>query len=414
MSKYKLFQGWLTWGGSERSRKPRAAGARSIGRTVAESGLFPVALFILLFGLVMVASASMPVAEKRFGEPLYYLIRQSGFALIGFMVGATVLQIPLRFWEKVAPTLLLICALLLVMVLLMGDKVNGASRWLVLGPIRLQPSEFTKLAAFLYLSGYLVRHREKVSSDLSAVLRPIALLAGVGVLILIEPDLGAAFVMMVVVLIMMLLGGVRPSQFMLFIICGLMFLSIAIWMEPFRVTRMLSFFGDDPFLVDPQGRNYQITQALIAYGRGGWQGLGLGDGLQKLFYLPEAHTDFILAVIAEELGLIGTLSVIAMFTFLVWKSFWLAAEASECRQPYASYLAYGIGTWIGLQALINLGVNMNLLPTKGLTLPLMSYGGSSLLVMMIAIALLMRVEYEICPLVHRKARKNREARRGHG
>lgn len=173
------------------------------------------------------------------------------------------------------------------------------------------------------------------------------------------------------------------------------------------------FLFGDPFLNDPQGRNFQITQALIAYGRGGWQGLGLGEGVQKLFYLPEAHTDFILAVIAEELGLIGTLSVVALFAFLVWKAFWLASQASECRQPYASYLAYGIGSWIGIQALINLGVNMNLLPTKGLTLPLMSYGGSSLLVMMIAVALLMRVEYEICPLVHRKARKNRGAKRGH-
>lgn len=413
MSKQGMFQGWFTWGASDKPRKPRAAGSRSIGRTVAESGLFPVALFILLFGLVMVASASMPIAEKRFGEPLHYLLRQFGFASIGFMVGMIVLQIPLQFWERIAPTLLLISAILLILVLFVGDKVNGAHRWLVFGPIRFQPSEFTKLAVFLYLSGYLVRHREKVSSEISAVIRPIALLAGVGVLILIEPDLGATFVMMVVVLVMMLLGGVRPSIFILFILFGVMFLLAAIWMEPYRWERLLMFLFGDPFLNDPQGRNFQITQALIAYGRGGWQGLGLGEGVQKLFYLPEAHTDFILAVIAEELGLIGTLSVVALFAFLVWKAFWLASQASECRQPYASYLAYGIGSWIGIQALINLGVNMNLLPTKGLTLPLMSYGGSSLLVMMIAVALLMRVEYEICPLVHRKARKNRGAKRGH-
>ena len=227
------------------------------------------------------------------------------------------------------------------------------------------------------------------------------------VLILVEPDLGAAFVMMTVVIGMMWLGGVKPSQFALFILLGVLFVSIAIMMEPFRMARMASFLGDDPFLVDPKGKNYQITQALIAYGRGGWQGLGLGEGLQKLFYLPEAHTDFILAVIAEELGLFGTLSVVLLFSLVVWKAFQIAARASEGHQPFASYLAYGIGIWIGLQALINLLVNVNLAPTKGLTLPLVSYGGSSLIVMMIAIALLMRIEFEVGPIVERKRRGNR-------
>ena len=406
-----LFQGWLTWGGSSQPARPQAAGSRSISRSVAESGLLPVALLLLLFGLIMVASASMPIAEKRFGDPFYYLIRQSGFALLGLLVGVIVLQIPLQFWERVAPALLLVSALMLVLVLLVGVKVNGASRWIAVGPVRLQPSEFTKLAAFLYLSGYLVRHREKVSRDLFAVLRPIALLAGVGVLILVEPDLGAAVVMMSVVLMMMLLGGVRFSQFMLFLLCGGVFLLLAIWMEPYRMERIFTFLQEDPFLVDPKGRNYQITQALIAYGRGGWQGLGLGEGLQKLFYLPEAHTDFILAIIAEELGLAGTLSVIALFSLLVWKAFRLGARASEHRQLFSCYLAYGLGSWIGLQALINLAVNMNLLPTKGLTLPLMSYGGSSLLAMSMAIALLMRIEYELSPLIHRKSVKNRGKRR---
>ncbi len=405
MSQLELLRGWLVWGGSSRPRRPRSAGHRSIVRSVAESGLFPVALLLLLFGIVMVASASMPIAEKRFGEPLHYLVRQMGFAAIGLMVGAVVLQIPLQFWEKVAPTLLLLSALMLILVLLIGDRVNGAARWIALGPIRLQPSEFTKLAAFLYLSGYLVRHREKVSSELSAVLRPIMLLAMVSVLILIEPDLGAAFVMMAVVLVMMFLGGVRPSQITLFLVCGAGFLLLAILMEPFRVARMVSFLGDDPFLVDPKGRNYQITQALIAYGRGGWQGLGLGEGLQKLFYLPEAHTDFILAVIAEELGLAGTLVVIGLFSWIVWKAFHLAVRAQHAEQPFASYLAFGLGSWIGIQALINLAVNMNLLPTKGLTLPLISYGGSSLLVIMIAIALLMRIEYEIGPRTPRRRKR---------
>ncbi|MBT7307170.1 MAG: putative lipid II flippase FtsW [Gammaproteobacteria bacterium] len=402
-----LLQEWLIWGKRAGFKKPRAAGSRSIGRSVAHSALFPLTMVLLIIGLVMVASASMPLAEKLHQDPFYYLVRQFSFATVGFLFGLTVLQIPLQFWEKVAPALLLLSALMLVLVLLVGVNVNGASRWLALGPIRLQPSEFTKLAAYLYLAGYLVRHREKVCSDLAAVLRPIALLAAVSVLILVEPDLGAAFVMMVVVLTMMWLGGVRPSQLLLFFICGGIFLAIAIVMEPFRMKRIISFYAEDPFLVDPSGRNYQITQALIAYGRGGWQGLGLGEGLQKLFYLPEAHTDFILAVVAEELGLLGTLSIVLLFSLIVWKAFQIAARASAGNQPFASYLAYGIGVWIGLQATINLWVNMNLMPTKGLTLPLVSYGGSSLVVMMIAIALLMRVEYEVGPLIHRRERKNR-------
>ncbi len=397
----------LLWKKEGRGKQPKAAGIRSISRSVYESGLFPAAMLLLLFGLVMVASASMPVAEKSFGDPFHYLVRQFQYAIIGFVLGFAVLQVPLQFWERISPALLLLSALLLILVLLIGVEVNGASRWIALGPVRLQPSEFTKLAAYLYLSGYLVRHRDKVVSDIAAVVRPIILLAFVSVLILVEPDLGAAVVMMAVVMVMMWLGGVKPWLFGIFILCGILFLGGAILMEPFRVARMVSFLGDDPFLVDPQGRNYQITQALIAYGRGGWQGLGLGEGLQKLFYLPEAHTDFILAVIAEELGVVGTLSVAALFSYLVLKAYRIAHCAALNQLAFASYLAYGIGTWIGLQALINLAVNMNLLPTKGLTLPLISYGGSSLLVMMVAIAMLMRIEYELGPQAQRQRRKNR-------
>lgn len=403
----KFLKEWFVWSKSSLSRKPRSAGMRSIGRSVSESSLFPLTMILLLFGLVMVGSASMPIAEKLSGDPFHYLSRQFIYATVGFIAGAVVLQIPLQFWEKMSPALLLISAFLLVLVLVIGVNVNGASRWLALGPVRLQPSEFTKLAAFLYLSGYMVRHRDKVSSDFAAVLRPMILLAFVAVLILVEPDLGAALVMMAVVLVMMWLGGVRFSQVMILVGSVLLFVGIALAIEPYRMERILAFFGDDPFLVDPKGKNYQITQALIAYGRGGFQGMGLGEGLQKLFYLPEAHTDFILAVIAEELGLLGTLTVVGLFTAIVWKAFQIAYCAGAVQQPFASYLAYGIGSWIGIQALINLAVNMNLAPTKGLTLPFISYGGSSLLVMMIAIAMLMRIEFEIGPQAQRQRRKNR-------
>jgi cell division protein FtsW len=402
------FSELLLWKKVGRGRQPRpAAGVRSISRSVSTSGLFPATMALLLFGLVMVGSASMPIAEKIHGDPFHYLVRQFGYATIGFLISFAILQIPLQFWERISPALLLLSAFLLVLVLIIGVKVNGAVRWIAIGPIRLQPSEFTKLAAFIYLSSYLVRHRDKVMNDFAAVLRPMILLGLVAALILVEPDLGTVVVMMGVVLVMMWLGGVQISQVMLLFGSVLFFGGLALVLEPYRLERLMTFLGDDPFLVDPQGRNYQITQALIAYGRGGWQGLGLGEGLQKLFYLPEAHTDFILAVIAEELGLLGTLSVAGLFSYIVWKAYQIAHCASLTQRPFASYLAYGIGTWIGLQALINLAVNMNLLPTKGLTLPLISYGGSSLLVMMVAIALLMRVEFELGPQAQRQRRKNR-------
>ncbi len=408
-SEFKLFSEWFAWDKVVgKGKRPKPAGHGSITRSVYDSWLFPVSMLLLLFGLVMVGSASMPIAEKHFGDPFFYLFRQFGFAVAGFAAGFVVLQIPLQVWEKISPALLLISAVLLVLVLIIGVEVNGASRWLALGPIRLQPSEFTKLAAFLYLAGYLVRHRDKVTGDFAAVLRPLLLLAGVSALILIEPDLGAAFVMMAVVMVMMWLGGVKPWQFGVFIFFGVIFVGFAIWLEPFRMARIASFWTGDPFLNDPQGKNYQIVQALIAYGRGSWDGLGLGAGLQKLFYLPEAHTDFILAVIAEELGLLGTLLVAGLFAVLVWKAFEIAVCASQNGLAFASYLAYGIGSWIGIQVLINMAVNMQLLPTKGLTLPLISYGGSSLVVMMVAIAILMRIEFELGPQPKRKRRKNRK------
>ncbi len=405
----KWLKGWLTWSEDRETRE--RAGHRSLGVELAHSKVLVPALVLLLLGLVMVGSASMPIGEHKFGDPFYYLIRQFLFAGLGIVAVAVVVRIPIQVWEKIGPTLLLISGVLLALVLIpsIGHEVNGSLRWLSFGGFSLQPSEFAKLAALFYLAGYLVRHQEKVIHDLFAVMRPLVLLAIISTLILVEPDLGAALVLMAVVVVLMFLGGVKLWQFALFILAGIGAVLVAIWLEPFRMERVFAFFSEDPFLDDPNGRNYQITQALIAYGRGGWGGMGLGESVQKLFYLPEAHTDFLFAIIAEELGLIGAVAVVGLFSWLVWRIFQVAQQAAKCEQPFAAYLAYGLGLWIALQAFINLAVNMRLLPTKGLTLPLMSYGGSSLLVMMVVIALVMRIEFELCAHVRRGGNRSNDA-----
>jgi cell division protein FtsW len=314
---------------------------------VLDSGIFPAALAILLIGLVMVASVSMPLAEKNFGNPLHYLIRQSQFAGLGLLAGLVVLQIKLSFWEKFSPLLLLGSTLLLIFVLFYGVEVKGASRWISFGAIKMQPSELAKISAFIYLSSYLVRHRKRVCIEFAAVIMPIGLLAIVSVLILLEPDLGAAVVLMVVVLIMMILAGVRTSQIVLFIALGLIAFYIAIKMEDYRWKRIVAYWNNDPLINIQIKENWQIGQSLLSFNNGGFSGVGLGEGLQKLFYLPDAHTDFILASIAEELGLIGTLSLLALFSFIVWKAFKLAQQAAAANLYFASYLAYGLGSWIG-------------------------------------------------------------------
>ncbi len=353
--------------------------------------MLTVALALLGVGLVMVGSSSIGIADRDFGVPFHYLMRQSLFVLAGLVAAWLVTQIPLKVWEQAGPVLLLFGFLLLVLVLVIGRTVNGSTRWISLGPFNLQVSEFFKLFMVIYVAGYIQRHEEQVRASTIGFLKPMVLLGAACLLLLLEPDFGAAAVLTVTVLGMLFLAGVRWWLFgvLVFVVCGLA-ASLAI-SAPYRMARMTAFLN--PW-ADPYDSGFQLTQALIAFGRGEWFGVGLGGSVQKLFYLPEAHTDFLFAVMAEELGLVAVIVVIALFTLLIWRALLVGQAAWQGGRPFAAYLAYGVGLGICLQVFINIGVNMGILPTKGLTLPLMSYGGSSIVATCIAVALLLRVEHE--------------------
>jgi cell division protein FtsW len=361
------------------------------GRFAVDTWLLGAVLVLLALGLVMVGSASISIAERQTGDAYYFLWRQAAFVAVGLLAGYSVLRLRLVYWERLGPYFLLFGLVLLVVVLLIGREVNGSVRWLALGPFNLQPSELMKLFMVVYLAGYLVRRGEEVRSSAKGFLKPMALVGLMGVLLLAEPDFGAAAVITATVLGLMFLGGVRLWQFgLLFLVMGAA-MGVLAYSSPYRLARLTSFVN--PW-ADPFNSGFQLTQALIAFGRGEWLGVGLGGSIQKLFYLPEAHTDFLYAVLAEELGLVGAVTVIVLFAVVVWRAFVAGQAALQAGNRFAAYLAYGLGLWLGLQAFINLGVNMGVLPTKGLTLPLMSYGGSSIVVSCVACALLLRVSHE--------------------
>ncbi len=378
--------------GSQRAERRQALNAATLGPWVDPLAL-GAAVCLLALGLVMVGSASIGIAERQFGEPFYYLLRQGVYVALGVAMALIVLQARLVYWEKTGVLLLALGLVLLVAVLIpgVGRAVNGAARWLPLGLFNLQASEPVKLFVIVYLAGYLVRHGEEVCTQLSGFLKPMAILCLVATLLLLEPDFGASAVIMATALGMLFLAGVRLWQFGALL--GLVAVAAALLAvsSPYRMQRLTTFL--DPW-ADPYASGFQLTQALIAFGRGEWLGVGLGGSVQKLFYLPEAHTDFLFAVLGEELGLVGCVIVIGLFALLVWRAFVIGYRAELSGHRYGSFLAYGIGLWIGLQAFINMGVNMGSLPTKGLTLPLMSYGGSSIIIMCVAVALLLRVDYE--------------------
>ena len=287
--------------------------------------------------------------------------------------------------------LLALGLLALVLVPGIGKTVNGSTRWIDLAVFRLQVSEAGKFLLIVYLAGYLVRHREQIEQTTIAFLKPMLVLSVAAILLLLEPDFGATVVLVATSLVMMFMGGVRLWKFGALLLVAVLTLAILAISSPYRLQRLTTFLN--PWS-DPFNSGFQLTQSLIAIGRGDWFGVGLGASIQKLFYLPEAHTDFVFAVLAEEVGLIGVTVVLGLYAFVVWRSYRIAATAQQNGNRFASYLAYGIGTWIALQTLINIGVNTGLLPTKGLTLPLMSYGGSSMLSICAAIALLLRIDYE--------------------
>ncbi len=351
-------------------------------------------IFMLLgVGIVMVGSSSFEIADRKLDQPFYYLIRQISYVMIGVLAAAVLLRVPLAFWEKMGGYFLMAGVLLLILVLVpgIGREVNGSMRWLSLGIVNVQPSEFAKLFVIIYMAGYLVRHGDAMQTALGGFVRPMAVLALVSVLLLVEPDFGAAAVILATSMAMMFLGGVRFWQFLVLVLLMTLALATLAVSSPYRLERITGFM--DPW-ADPFNSGFQLTQALIAFGRGEWFGVGLGSSVQKLFYLPEAHTDFLFAVISEEFGFVGAVTIIALFSFVVVRAFMVGRLAEKVGLRFESYLAYGVGIWIGIQAFINIGVNMGVLPTKGLTLPFMSYGGSSILVMCIAIALLLRVDYE--------------------
>jgi len=360
---------------------------------VADKQLLLLALFLLCLGLIMVGSTSTSIADKNLNDPFYFFWRQLGYALIGLLSAAMVLRIPMTFWQKSGPSLVLMSVVLLLMVFVpgLGREVNGSQRWILLGPISVQVSEFVKLFVVIYMAGYLVRHHGEVRTRAAGFLRPLALLTLLALMLLMEPDYGAVAVLFMTAFGMMWLAGVRFMQFLLLLSSLVAAMALLAITSPYRMQRLTAFLN--PWS-DPYDSGFQLTQALIAFGRGEWFGVGLGSSVQKLFYLPEAHTDFLFAVMAEELGLLVVAVVIAAYLLLVLKALAIGRRAEKRELPFAGYVAYGIGIWIGLQAFINIGVNMGVLPTKGLTLPLMSYGGSSLVVMCIAIALLLRVDFE--------------------
>ncbi len=354
------------------------------------------ALALLLFGMVMVYSASIATAEgSRFTghQPAYFLIRHGVFLTIGLIAAVVVFQVPLRVWQKGAPWLFLLGVALLVLVLIpyIGREVNGARRWLPLGLVNLQPSELMKLFAVLYAADYTVRKLADMGSFRRGFVPMALVMALICGLLLREPDFGAFVVVICIAMGILFLGGINARLFtVLFVFLALAFV-VMIWMSPYRRERIFGFM--DPWS-DAYGKGYQLSHALIAFGRGEWFGVGLGGSVEKLFYLPEAHTDFLLAVIAEELGLVGVLAVIALFGVIVQRAFAIGRQALQLERAYAGLVAQGIGIWIGVQAFINMGVNMGLLPTKGLTLPLMSFGGSGILANCVALAILMRVDWE--------------------
>ncbi|MDT8370367.1 MAG: putative lipid II flippase FtsW [Gammaproteobacteria bacterium] len=358
-----------------------------------DRSLIFVVLMLLGIGLVMVGSASISIADNKLHQPFYFFNRQLVFACIGLASAWCVINIRLSIWRKIAPMLLMIGVVLLILVLIpgIGREVNGSRRWLPLGPVNVQVAELIKLFSIIYIADYLQRNHGQLTVSFFKIFAPLFLLAVAALLLLIQPDMGSVVVILSTVLVMLFLGGARLDVFATLIGILAMLFAALVWVAPYRMQRLQSFM--DPW-ADPFGSGFQLTQALIAFGRGDWLGVGLGSSMQKLFYLPEAHTDFLYSILAEELGLIGAISVLILFAVFVWRALAIGREAECAGQIFGAQIAYGIGIWLGLQACVNMGVNMGALPTKGLTLPLMSYGGSSLVLVCIAIALLFRVDLE--------------------
>ncbi|HRP97150.1 MAG TPA: putative lipid II flippase FtsW [Rhodocyclaceae bacterium] len=358
--------------------------------------IWPAAALLLL-GLVMVYSSSIAIAEgSRFTghQPHFFLLRHALFLAVGVGAGLLAFQFSMRQWQRFAPWLFLLGVALLIVVLVpgVGREVNGAQRWIPLGPLNLQPSELMKVFVALYAADYTVRKLPDMRSFRRGFLPMAGMILFVGFLLLREPDFGAFVVICAIAFGVLFLGGINVRVFALLATVAVIGFMLLIWLSPYRRDRIFGFM--DPWQ-DPFGKGYQLSHALIAFGRGEWFGVGLGASVEKLFYLPEAHTDFLLAVIAEELGFVGVLTVVVLFALMIQRAFAIGREAINLERYFSGLVAMGIGLWLGVQSFINMGVNMGLLPTKGLTLPLMSFGGSALVANCVALGLLLRVDWEV-------------------
>lgn len=354
--------------------------------------LLTAVLVLIGFGIVMVASASLHLAGSD-GDAMRFVNRHLLALALGLAAAWLVYLTPTLWWHKASTVLYFLGLGLLALVFVpgLGREANGAVRWISAGPLSLQTSEFMKIFVVLYMAGYLVRRQIEVAHTLWGFVKPIFLLIIACALLMLQPDFGTTAVLLMTAFGMLFLGGAPLWQFAALLSLAIGALMALVWSSPYRLERVTTFLN--PW-EHAQDSGYQLAQALIAFGRGEWTGVGLGNGIQKQFYLPEAHTDFVMAVIGEEFGLLGTLLVIGMFALIVWRSYAIGTRAEQRGDRYAAYVAYGLGLWLGMQAFINIGVNVGLLPTKGLTLPFLSYGSNSLIVCCIAIAMLLRIRHE--------------------
>ncbi len=355
--------------------------------------LVTVSLSLVLAGLVMVASSSITMADKMYVDPLHYFWRQLLSVIIGLCGAFIILNTPLTVWQKLSAYFLFIGILCLIAVLVpgVGREVNGSMRWINFGLLNIQSSEIAKICVVIYIAGYMVRQEEKLRTTFAGFIHPVAVVTLIAGLLLLQPDYGSTVVLFATALGMLFMGGVPLSRFFIWVsTASVSLLGLAV-LSPYRMQRLTSFM--DPWQ-DPFNTGFQLSQALIAFGRGEWFGVGLGSSVQKLFYLPEAHTDFVYAVLAEEFGLLGTMLIIVVYFLIIWRAFLIGEVAHQSGKLFPAYLAYGIGLIIGIQAFIHIGVNMGVLPTKGLTLPLISYGNNSMVISCLLIAYLIRVEME--------------------
>ena len=353
-----------------------------------------MAAILLAGGLVMLTSASMAIGERLEGAPFHFLRQQLVAVILGLAALALAMRVPTGFWQRVSPAAAPLGLILLALVFVpgLGNEVNGSTRWLAIGGVNvMQVSEPARLLLLMYISGYVVRRRDALRGSLTGFIKPMAVIALAGLLLLLEPDFGATVVLFAVAMAVLLVAGARWRDFLLLTVAGAASLGFLAVVSPYRWSRITSF--QNPW-ADPFDSGFQLSQSLIAIGTGEITGVGLGGSVQKLFYLPEAHTDFLFAVIAEEFGLVGSILVILLFAGLVWRAIAISRRSAELGLSFQACLAFGFAVWLGAQAFINIGVNMGILPTKGLTLPLVSYGRSSLIVTLFGLGLLFRIDME--------------------